>query len=237
MSDLNQSDKLEITPDIQSLYDSFNDFIFSKDTRILAKLLWRASIFEKTRDVPGDIVECGVFKGSGILSWLKIRQIFAPNAFKKVVGFDIFDTEGLIHSLVGQDKTAMSELFTGRLFALTPVCARNLEENIKEWGFNNFELVVGDIVSTSKQYAENRVGAKISILYLDLDLAEPTYQTLNHLWPIVSEGGYVVFDEYGSHVWSESRGVDRFVKERGLKIHPLDCKCPTAYLIKGEERL
>jgi hypothetical protein len=232
MIPLNQSDKLGITPLPQTVYDAFNAFVFSNDTRVLAKMLWRAYLFEKTKDVPGDIVECGVFKGSGLVSWLKIRQIFSPNAFKKVIGFDMFDTEGLIQSLEGQDKTAMAELFSGRHFPLTPDYLEVLTNRITSWGFNNFELIMGDITHTSKQYVEARPGAKISILYLDLDLAGPTYHTLNNLWSIMSDGGYVVFDEYGHHVWSESRGVDQFVKERGLKLHTLDSQCPTAYLIK-----
>lgn len=229
---MTDADKLEITPSTEDVYGAFNSFIFSHDTRVLAKLLMRADLFAKTRAIPGDIVECGVFKGSGLASWLKIKAIVAPNAFKRVIGFDMFDTEALVASLTEHDKRAMAELFAGRAFPLTPTYADTLSSHLTSIGLSGFELVVGDITHTSKEYAAARPGAKISILYIDLDLEEPTYHTLVNLWPIVSDGGYVVFDEYAYHTWSETRGVDRFVRERGLKVLPLDCNSPTAYIVK-----
>ena len=67
---------------------------------------------------------------------------------------------------------------------------------------------------------------------MDLDLEHPTYETLCNLWDRVSIGGVVVFDEYGYHKWSESKGVDRFISEKGLKLENLDYFCPTALIRK-----
>ena len=67
---------------------------------------------------------------------------------------------------------------------------------------------------------------------MDLDLEIPTYDTLVNLWDNVTRGGLIVFDEYGYHKWSESKGVDRFIKERNLEIKSLDFACPTAYIKK-----
>ena len=88
------------TNEKQYIYDAFNDFIFSPDIRVISKLIARIRLFEQIKDVPGDVVECGVFKGSGILSWLKIKKILVPNSFKKVIGFDFFETDALINSLI-----------------------------------------------------------------------------------------------------------------------------------------
>lgn len=41
-------------------------------------------------ELPGDIVEIGVFKGTGIAQLLKLREIFIPSSNKKVIGFDLF---------------------------------------------------------------------------------------------------------------------------------------------------
>jgi hypothetical protein len=67
---------------------------------------------------------------------------------------------------------------------------------------------------------------------MDLDLEVPTYDTLVNLWDNVTKGGLIVFDEYGYHKWSESKGVDRFIKERNLEIKSLNFACPTAYIKK-----
>lgn len=218
----------------QAIYDSFNDFIFSSDTRVLAKLLARTLLFEKIKNVPGDILECGVFKGSGMLSWLKIKEIIAPNSFKKVIGFDYFDTDTLLNSLNGKDSETMKALFELRKFKYDEGFIKYLTETINNAGFHesDFELIKGDISATTKEFVIKRPGAKISLLYLDVDLEKPTYDTLKTLWSRVSKGGIVVFDEYGYHQWSESLGVDRFCEEYNLDLIPLNFNAPTAYIIK-----
>ena len=68
----------------QELYNSFNNFIFDKDIKILGKLLHRFQFFEKTKHLAGDIVELGVFKGSGVATFVKFLEIYFPNSNKKV---------------------------------------------------------------------------------------------------------------------------------------------------------
>jgi hypothetical protein len=182
----------------------------------------------------GDIIECGVFKGSGIATWLKILKMNEPNSIKKVIGFDFFNP-GFVSNINDKtDKEMMQQVFDrcdniDALLSLDSVtkslieCGANTEE---------FELISGDVSVTSKLFAEERVGARISILYLDLDLAVPTYDALNNLWDLIVDGGIVVLDEYAYHKWSESNGVDKFIKEKGLTLHPTYVKAPTAYIIK-----
>jgi hypothetical protein len=236
MSKLSQIEKHQITINTQDLYDNFNQFIFSNNTNLLAKLLFRAEIFKKTIGIPGDILECGIFKGSGISSWSKIRKIFAPNSFKRVIGFDFFDNKKLLESLEGKDKESMAELFSGRKFDFLPDYTDILTQTLINAGINkeSFELIQGDVSETSLKYIKDRPGSKISILYLDMDLATPTYNALTNFWPRVSKGGYVVFDEYAYSVWSETQGVDRFLEENDLTIKTFDCNAPTAYIIKNE---
>jgi hypothetical protein len=105
---------------------------------------------------------------------------------------------------------------------------------IRNAGFsdNRFNLVSGDICKTASQYLQDKPGLRISILYLDMDLEEPTYSALVSLWDRVQSGGVVVFDEYAYHSWSESNAVDRFVKEFGLELENTFIKAPTAYILK-----
>ncbi len=224
----------EVVKTSQKIYDSFNDFIFSEDKKVLSKLIARTLLFEKTKDIPGDIIECGVFKGSGILSWLKIKYIISPNSFKKVVGFDMFNDIELVQNLDGIDKEVMSALFKSRNFSYGENYKEFLTQNIIKAGFeeSQFELIQGDISKTSHEYVMNRPGAKISILYLDMDLAKPTYDALNYFWDRITIGGIVVFDEYASHQWSESLGVDKFLHEKKITIKSLDYNAPTAYIKK-----
>lgn len=227
--------KIELTQNPQSLFDSFNNFILSNDRRVFNKLVARTLLYNEVKDIPGDIVECGVFKGTGMYTFLKLKNLYNPNSAKKVIGFDFFNTEGLISSIQNStDKEAMSTLFEGRNFNHNNSFKDQFQNQLLENGFTNsdFILVEGDISATSKKFVSENPGFKISLLYLDLDIAEPTYDALNSMWDNVTTGGLVVFDEYGYHAWSESKGVDKFLQEKNLKIQSLNYMCPTAYIKK-----
>lgn len=151
-----------------------------------------------------------------------------------MVGFDFFDTRKLIESLSAHDKETMSLLFNGRNFSSDSTykqfLQKLLESNFQD---HEFELIEGDISKTVLEYVSNRPGAKISLLYLDLDLEIPTFDALTALWDRVSPGGIVVFDEYAYHNWSESVGVDKFFKDKYVEIQSLNYMAPSAYVIKS----
>lgn len=226
---------LELTQEPQSLFDNFNSFILSSDRRVFNKVIARTLLYNEVKNIPGDIVECGVFKGTGLYTFLKLKNIFNPTTSKKVIGFDFFNTEDLISSINNDiDKKAMDVLFKERHFAHDTSFKELFHKQLLSHNFieSEFELVEGDISITSKQFSENNPGFKISLLYMDLDLEEPTYNTLNNLWDNMTKGGIIAFDEYGYHKWSESKGVDKFIEEKNLEIKNLDFVCPTAYIKK-----
>lgn len=228
-------DKLEITQESQLLFDNFNSFIMSDDKRVFNKLIARTMLYDMIKHIPGDIVECGVFKGTGMYTFLKLKRIYNPNTFKQVIGFDFFNTEKLLESIDNKsDGHTMNVLFKDRKFEHTSKFMETLENKIISDGFSSheFQLIQGDVSDTTKTFSENNPGFKISLLYMDVDLEKPTYDVLTNLWKNVTKGGIIVFDEYAYHKWSESIGVDRFIEEYDLEIHSLDSICPTAYIIK-----
>ena len=71
-----------------NIFKAYNFLIESEDTGRLKKIFARYELFKKTLTVPGDIVECGVFKGTGHIFWLKLLKIFDEHSIKSVIGFD-----------------------------------------------------------------------------------------------------------------------------------------------------
>jgi len=69
----------------------YDQFLKNTDIDRLQKILSRYELFKKIIDVPGDICECGVYKGSGIFTWVKLVKLFKPNNSFNVVGFDFFE--------------------------------------------------------------------------------------------------------------------------------------------------
>jgi len=225
---------LERTENTQSFFDAFNEFILSSDTRVFGKLIARAFLMNKVKNLPGDIVECGVFKGTGLMTFLKLKRFLCPNSLKKIIGFDFFDSELLIQSLEAHDKESMSILFKERNYKHEKNHVNDFNRFILSKGFqkNEFDLVAGDICETAKKYCSNKPGFRISLLYIDLDVEKPTYEALSALWDRVVKGGIVVFDEYAFDVWSESNGVDKFFEDKNVKIKSLNFICPSAYVVK-----
>ena len=75
----------------EDIFYHFNKLMLSPDTQRIRKMLVRFELFMKSLEVPGDIVECGVFKGAGIAYWLKLLDIFCHGSDKRVIGFDLFE--------------------------------------------------------------------------------------------------------------------------------------------------
>ena len=68
-------------------------------------------MFEKIKHLNGDIVECGIFKGSRLFTWLKLISLEQPHSIKKVIGFDFFESSFVENLENEQDKTSMSQVF------------------------------------------------------------------------------------------------------------------------------
>lgn len=222
----------DITDD-NNIYESFNRFIFSKDRKVLHKLLYRHYFFEIVKNIPGDIVECGVFKGSGIFTWAKLIELFSPFEIKKVIGFDFFN-KNFISDLKKSDQETMDQVFTRCNTVNEDISVEHITQKLLSINIpaHKFELVKGDISETAKEYVNKNPGFRISLLYMDLDLEKPTYDALEAFWDVVLPGGVIVFDEYGYGIWTESIAVDKFVAKHNLTLHKTNVAAPTAYVIK-----
>lgn len=217
----------------QKIYDSFNQFIFSDDIKILGKLLYRFKFFEQTKDLPGDIVELGTFKGSGVATFSKFINIFCPNSNKKILGFDIFDpctAKDVLKTYSSLDEKNMTDVY--RRSDDTDLCLTSVMNNLKN--ASHFQLIQGDVSKSIPDYLNQNPGFRISLLYMDMDLETPTYEALKHLWNRIIPGGVIVFDEYEYHTFSESNGVDKFLKEFDIpyEITSTNFMAPTAFLVK-----
>ena len=64
----------------------FNSYFLGDDIHRLRKFLVKHNLFKETLELPGNIVELGVFKGVGLSQLLKLREIYIPGSEKKVYG-------------------------------------------------------------------------------------------------------------------------------------------------------
>jgi len=210
----------------QSLF-YYDEFLANSSYDRIQKIIWKYELFKKTLDIPGDIVECGVHKGSGIYLYSKLLKIFKPNSLTKVVGFDFFGKPQRIKNKFSIDSK-VNENHTGNGSK-----EKKIIKNLKKYNLNNVKLVAGDVCVTTKQYSKKNIGFRISMLILDVDNYEGTLECLKNLYPNVTRGGIIVLDEYALEKYGESDAVDEFIKNKKLKIRSAPwSSTPSAYIIK-----
>lgn len=195
----------------------------------LQKIIARYELFRLTLEVPGDIAECGVFKGSGLYTWVKLMRLFKPNNEYRVIGFDFFEADRTAEFRFQADQDCLDEHAEGWATQQT------LRETCAGWGFNRVTLCAGNVVETTATFARANLGTRLSLLYIDIDNYEGALACLDNLYPIVSPGGVIAFDEYGLPGYGESNAVDEFMRDRNetLRAFPW-ANTPTAYIIKGK---
>lgn len=195
----------------QKVYDSYNEIVFNKDMRVFSKMIKKTELYLSVKDIFGDIVECGVFKGAGVALWLKLREIYEPNSLTKIIGFDFFEPTKLLSDLSSNNAVLMENIIN-RVDS-HDLSIESVRTRLSSYNSENYIIIKGNAIDKSSEYYNHNVGAKIKILYMDLDLGEPTYQIIKNLWPKISKGGIIICDEYGFHGWDESVGVDKFLSE------------------------
>lgn len=216
--------------DVQ-MWKVFNAFHYLCDTHRFQKILARADLVRRIADVPGDIVDCGTFKGVSTLQFAHFLQIYRPHGIGRVVSFDTFEAR---FPRVRVDEIASATDHMERLYEATAY--DQLLEAIPRLGLQKrVEIVRGDIVETFPAYLSDRPGFRISLLHCDLDVYQATKDVLKLAWPRIVVGGMVVFDQYAVRNWGESDAADEFLTTlpHAPRLRVVEgTPTPTAYLVK-----
>ena len=195
----------------QNVYDSFNNLVFSDDVRVIFKMIAKITLYNEIKHLNGDIFEFGVFKGASLALWLQLIKLYEVNGLTSVVGFDYFDSDNVLNSLEGENKKLMSDV-VNRTSDKSELSIETIFEKCNNILPSRLKLIKGDACETCVSFKNENPGARIKLLYLDMDLDKPTYIVLLNLWNLIVKDGVIVLDEYGFHKWDESNGVDRFLK-------------------------
>ena len=77
------------------------------------------------------------------------------------------------------------------------------------------KLIDGDIEQSVPAFVRDNPGVRFSLVHFDCDLYRPTKIALEALWPHVSRGGVILFDEYAIADWpGETAAVDEFLADK-----------------------
>lgn len=216
---------------------SFPRFV-SRQVQSIYLLKWE--LFKQILDVHGSIVEMGVLMGSGIFSFASFSAILEPYNYQRtVIGFDTF--EGFPSISAADLATAgHSSLAKVGGFHVADTQYEQLEEAARLFDRNRpighipkIHLVKGDIKDTIPDYLEKNPQLLISLLYLDLDIYEPTMFALESLYDRVVPGGIIAFDELNTPAWpGESKAYLEFFKGSKGKLKKFTFDPLRSYFVK-----
>jgi O-methyltransferase len=170
--------------------------------------------------IPGDVVECGVWRGGSMQAAAR-TLLSVGDTSRDLHLFDTFDgmpapTERDVRR--SDDRTA-EELLAEQTRERGKVWAVATLEDVQQ-GFEQIpypreriHFVQGRVEETIPEAAPEQ----ISILRLDTDWYESTRHELEHLYPRLSPGGVLLLDDYG--YWEGAReAVDEFLDETGERL-------------------
>ena len=205
-----------------SFPDKIDAFAKFASRQAIAKFLVRYEIFKRILNVNGSIVECGVLHGGGVLAFAKLSSILEPaNHVRKIIGFDTFEGFPSVHQ--ADLKGTSSHL---KVKGLTGSSIEDVQRAVSLYDLNRplshipkVELVQGDLCEIAAKYVRDNPHLVVSLLYLDVDLYEPTKAALEAFVPRMPKGGIVVFDQLNARIFpGETRAVDGVLGLRRLRI-------------------
>jgi O-methyltransferase len=141
-------------------------------------------------DVPGDLVECGVWRGGACILMRAVLAAYGDET-RRVWLADSF--EGLPRpdsANYKADKGIRLDLFSG----LLGVPESEVRANFERYGL--LDEQVRFLPGWFKDTLHDAPIDRIAVLRLDGDLYESTIQALDALYPRLSPGGFCIIDDY-----------------------------------------
>lgn len=215
-------------PDFEKSFEYENDFYLSCETSRIGKMLVHYEMYKRTLELPGAIVECGVFKGASFTRFGTFRELMEHSYSRKLIGFDIF---GSFPQTQYEEDKAKRQNFIANA-GEESIAIEQLEEIMRYKNINkNIELVKGDITKTIPEYLNKHPELKISLLNLDTDIYEPAVTILEYLYPRIVRGGILLLDDYGVFP-GETKAVDDYFKGKNVKIQKSSLNATPCFVIK-----
>jgi len=214
--------------DTEKQFDYENGFYLTSKSARLGKIIVHYELYKMINNLPGDIVEFGVFKGASLIKFATFRELFENSYSRKIIGFDVFDK--FPETDFVDDKKHREDFIKNA--GESSITLEGLHEVMEYKKFQNVELVKGDILETAPRYIADNPQLKISLLHIDVDIYEPSKVILETMYDSVVEGGLIVLDDYGVFP-GETKAVDDFFHGKSVPINkfPFSQSSPS-YIIK-----
>lgn len=218
-----------------NVVEKFKNFTKYVPRQDLTRFLVRYEIFKKILNVTGSIIECGVLHGTGLMTFAHLSSIFEHlNLERKIIGFDTF--EGFPNEASEYDNKdyAKKGEFAVNSYDDLIKCIKLYDSNRFLNHIPKVELVKGDIIETVPKYLEENPHTIVSLLFLDVDLYEPTKVCLKYFVPHMPKGSVIVFDQINNKGWpGETKALLKTIGIRDLRLERFTFDTKISYAVLG----
>ncbi len=179
-------------------YKKEDEYLLYLRKGVTNKFLYINNLYERIKDLNGDVVECGI--GRGVSLQMLVLLAEREGKSRHVWGFDSFEgfpeptKEDIRDPKYNLKQTQVGDLNWMRYEDIYPVL--EMTSVGKDFIKNNVTIVKGFFENTLPKAPIN----KITLLNLDVDLYQSYKECLTYLFPKVVKGGVILFDEYKREV-------------------------------------
>jgi O-methyltransferase len=171
--------------------------------------------------IPGDVVECGVWRGGSMMAAAR-TLVGLGDTDRALYLYDTFETFPMpserdvdvwgvpvLHHWEGPDSDLLNPAY-----AYLP--QDEVERLVLSTGYpaDRLRMVRGLVEDT----IPHTVPERIALLRLDTDLYASTAHEMEHLFPLISEAGVLIIDDYGEFMGAKD-AVDEYLAEHGYVLH------------------
>lgn len=171
-----------------------SDFALFTPINSIQRFLARYELMKLIQDIPGAVIELGVCSGNGLMSLIQCHNVLQPTyGYREFYGFDTFEGFPSVH----ENDIADIKWEKGDFCNESYDRLNNIIDIHNKYYYlpTNVKLIKGDATQTIPLFLQNNKHVIISLLYLDLDIYEPTKMALKEFLPRMAKGSIIAFDE------------------------------------------
>jgi O-methyltransferase len=200
------------------IFRTVEPFTMTGPERIYALL--RAVDYIAENKIPGDFVECGVWRGGSTMAMA--LQLLSHGVSDRVL--HLYDTYTGMNAPTDADDSLQGQPAADEFqrtqtssdtstWCYSPI--EDVKKNVLSTGYpeRNVHFIKGKVEDSIPSH----IPEKIALLRLDTDWYESTKHEMTHLFPRLVQGGVLIIDDYG-HWEGARRAVDEYLADNGIHI-------------------
>ena len=165
--------------------------------------------------IPGDVVECGVWRGGSMMAAARTLLELGDTSRHLY----LFDTFQGMTAPSAEDGERAARWMRSRRPQHFVVGLEEVRHNLNLTGYpaDRVHLIPGPVENTLPGPAPER----ICLLRLDTDFYRSTLHELVHLFPRLQQFGVLIVDDYGA--WEGARkATDEYLADKAILLHRMD---------------